>query len=112
MARGYKQPAETLEWIAPSGGVLAGVPVIIGTPGTLAFPLGNAAVGEPFRTPTAGSYVMTKEPGLAITNGDTLYWDNTNKRITKTASTNVVAGIAGKSEIAGSSTVQVVFNVR
>lgn len=37
---------------------------------------------------------MPKEASLAVTAGDTVYWDNTNSVITKTATSNTKCGIA------------------
>jgi predicted RecA/RadA family phage recombinase len=41
-----------------------------------------------------GIYDLTKEPSLAITAGARVFWDNTNRRVTTTATSNFPIGIA------------------
>lgn len=50
---------------------------------------------------------MPKEAALAITAGDTVYWDNTNSVITKTSTANTKCGIAVK-DAAGSASVVII----
>lgn len=50
----------------------------------------------------SGAWELPAETGVAFAVGDPLYWDNTNKRLTKTASGNTPAGwcIAAKASAA------------
>lgn len=43
---------------------------------------------------TRGEFELTKEPALAITQGARVFWDNTNRRITTTATGNFQVGPA------------------
>jgi len=52
-----------------------------------------------------GVYTLPKATSLAITQGDALYWDNTNKVLNKTASGNTFAGFAHASAASDATTV-------
>ena len=47
-----------------------------------------------------GDYTLTKEAGVAFTQGDKLYWDATNDNLDKT-NTNIPAGIASGAAASG-----------
>lgn len=53
-----------------------------------------------------GVFDLTKEPSLVVAAGDKLWWDNTNRRVTKTNTSNVPIGIATQAEISASTTVR------
>lgn len=95
MAANYVQPGDTLEFVAPAGGVVSGNAYLMGT-GKVVVALGSAAAGQLFRGATTMVYRLPKAAALAIAAGDTLYWDNTAKVLNKTAAGNVVAGFAAK----------------
>lgn len=50
----------------------------------------NAVVAVDFH----GVYRVTKEPALSVSRGAKLWWDNTNRRVTTTNTSNIAAGIA------------------
>lgn len=60
--------------------------------------LANGASGE---FVTAGVFDLTKATGEAWTVGAKIYWDNTNRRTTTTASGNTLIGVAMLAAIAG-----------
>ena len=59
---------------------------------------------------TKGVFDNTKEPALAITAGARVFWDNTNRRITTTATGNFQVGIASLAALAADTTVRVWLN--
>ena len=54
----------------------------------------DAASGDPLETATTGVYDLTKIGSQAWAQGDKVYWDNTNKRVTKVATDNTLIGVA------------------
>lgn len=99
MSRTFVQPGNSLTLTAPSGGVTASVPLLIGA--LLIVPHNTAAQGEPFEGERVGVHTLPKATSQAWTEGAKLYWDNTAKNITTTASGNTLVGVA--SAAAGSS---------
>lgn len=92
--RNFIQPGRTVDLTAPSGGVVAGNGYKIGS--FIGFAGTSAAQGLPFALHVEGIYDATAEgagSGQDLAEGDTVYWDNTNKRMTKTASGNTKAGL-------------------
>jgi predicted RecA/RadA family phage recombinase len=81
-----------LDLVAPSGGVTAGTGVKIGA--ILAIPSTDAAEGETFNGDTEGCFEHAAATGQAWTQGALLYWDNTAKVFTTTATSNTKAGVA------------------
>lgn len=89
--------------IAPAGGVTSGVPVLIG--GLFGVPVASAAATEQFVLQRTGAYVINKLSTDVVTQGQLLYWDNTNFRLTTTASTHKLVGAALAAAGSGVSTV-------
>ena len=58
---------------------------------------------------TKGVFDIAKEPALAITAGARLFWDNTNRRLTTTATGNFQVGLATVAALAADTTVRVVL---
>ena len=54
----------------------------------------NGAQNELVAVAFNGVYRVSKEPSLAISRGAKLWWDNTNRRLTTTATGNIAVGIA------------------
>jgi len=68
--------------------------------------LTNIAAGETGTVSLTGVYEMPAASSLAISTGDAVFWNATNKNIDKTA-TGVPAGIAVADKAAAATTVQV-----
>lgn len=82
-----------IEVTAPAGGTTSGVGVLIGS--IFGIAVTTNLVGEAVALRTRGIFDHTKEAagsGQAFVPGDTIYWDNTNKRLTKTTSGNTKVG--------------------
>ncbi|MCQ4162906.1 DUF2190 family protein [Roseomonas sp. GC11] len=106
--RNYLQPGDSLALPIPyAGGVTAGQGVLVGALfGVAAMDGAQNALVE---CQTKGVFDLTKEPALAITAGARVFWDNTNRRITTTATGNFQIGIATTAALAADATVRVVL---
>ena len=105
--KNYIQPGETITLTAPyavssGGGALVGAIF-----GVAVGDVANGAQGE-FRT--TGVYSLRKETGTAWSVGDLIYWDDTNKRCTTTATNNKLIGVAVAAAAAGDATGRVRLN--
>ncbi len=67
----------------------------------------DALSGASAEVAMEGVYDLTKEPSLAISQGARVFWDNTNKRVTTTATSNVAIGHAIVAALAADATVRV-----
>lgn len=79
----------------PSGGLTAGVGALIGA--LFGVALNTTVQGDPNVLLRGGEFDLAKEgagSGQAWTVGLVLYWDNTNKRLTTTASGNTKVALA------------------
>lgn len=90
--KNYVQPGHTLDLTAPAGGVVSGTGYLIGTMFVVASV--TAAAGATFAARLEGVYTLTKAAGAAWTEGAAVYWDNTAKNVTTTASGNTKIGVA------------------
>lgn len=91
MAKNFIQPGGTITLTAPyavssGGGLLVGA--IFGVAA------GDAANGETVEAVLVGVFDLKKKASQVWVPGDTVYWDNTNKETTKTATDNVLIGVA------------------
>lgn len=89
------QNGVVVPFAVPAGGVIGGQMYLINT-GVLVVAMATVAyaAGAKFQALVDGVVTLPKQPGLAIADGAYLYWDNTNKYLTTTASGNVKAGCA------------------
>lgn len=89
--KNHKQDGEVLSLTAPydvasGGGVKIGA--IIGVASSAALS------GEPVQIKRRGVFVLAKTSAQAWSAGDKLYWDDTNKVLTTTATGNTLCGVA------------------
>jgi predicted RecA/RadA family phage recombinase len=76
MANNYIQAGDTVEYAAPSPGVVDGVPILVG--GLVGIPANTAATGVRVNFHLKGVFGnVPKTAGAAWTEGQTLYWDST-----------------------------------
>ena len=106
--RNYIQPGDSLAVAVPyAAGVSSGDGVLVGALfGVAAVDGAQNAVIE---CQTKGVFDLAKEPALAITAGARVFWDNTNRRITTSATGNFAVGIATQAALAADATVRVVL---
>jgi predicted RecA/RadA family phage recombinase len=107
--RNFVQPGDSLAIAVPyAAGVTAGQGVLVGALfGVAAVDGAQNAIIE---AQTQGVFDITKEPALAITAGARVFWDNTNRRITTTATSNFQVGIATLAALAADTAVRVWLN--
>lgn len=89
------ESGDVLTVTAPSGGTTSGVGVLIGSIFGIAVTTNDA--GDSVAIHRSGVFDHTAEgagSGQAWATGDVVYWDNTNKRLTKTSSANTRVGVA------------------
>lgn len=86
---------QVMTYTAPSGGVVSGVPVLIGA--LLVVPVTTNAEGEKFAGETMGVISHTKVSAQAWTEGQKIFWDNSNKRFTNASATGLFpCGVAAE----------------
>lgn len=109
--KNFIQPGNTVSLIAPSGGVVSGNGYLIGALFVVA--LHSAAAGAAFEGVTEGCFTLAAEgagSGQAIAQGALVYWDNTEKRCTATATNNTKIGCAITAKITTATAVDVRLN--
>jgi predicted RecA/RadA family phage recombinase len=108
MATNFIQPGECLTLTAPTGGVTAGTPVLIGA--LLVVPTTTVAQTLPFEGCTMGVFTLPKATGATWSEGQLLYWDDTAKKCTPTATSNTRIGCAVAAAASGDTTGKVRLN--
>jgi len=107
--KNFIQRGETLTLTAPyavssGGGALVGS--IFGVAVT------DVASGEDGEFQVAGVFDLVRETGASTgwSQGALIYWDNTNKRVTKTSTSNKLIGVAVRAAADGDATGRVRLN--
>ena len=104
--RNFIQPGDSLAVAVPyAGGVTSGQGVLVGA--LFGVAAVDAAQNAVIEAATAGVFDLTKEPALAISAGARVFWDNTNRRVTTTATGNFCIGLATQAALAADATVRV-----
>lgn len=70
----------------------------------------SAASGEQVEIARVGQFLLAKESGQAWTQGAKIYWDNTNKRCTTTATGNTLVGVAAAAAASADTTGVVILD--
>lgn len=105
-----QQNGDVLDLVAPAGGVVSGTPVKIGQ--MIVVPQATAAVGVVFAGVRKGVFAgVAKATGAAWSEGDRLYWNDTNKNFTKTSTGATECAIAVKAAASGDATGTVLLGV-
>jgi predicted RecA/RadA family phage recombinase len=104
--RNFIQPGDSLAVAVPyAGGVTSGQGVLVGA--LFGVAAVDAAQNAVIEAATQGVFDLTKEPALAISAGARVFWDNTNRRVTTTATGNFCIGLATQAALAADATVRV-----
>ena len=103
----YIQPGEVIDYTAAAA-TTAGTVVLVGK--RIGVVLADLAIGETGGAQVTGVQEIAKLSTDVVAQGDLLYWDDTNKRLTTTVGTNTLAGYAFKASAAGVATVQIKIN--
>ena len=89
--KNFVQPGNTITLAAPAA-VTSGSGILVGA--IFGIAAHDAASGEPVETVTAGVFDLNKVGSEAWSVGDRVYWDDTDKRVTKVATDNTLIGVA------------------
>lgn len=93
MSTTYIQPGDVLDLTAPAGGVVKGVPILIGS--LVVIPTDTVAQTLPFKGRTVGVHTCPKATGATWSEGQVLYWDSTAGNFATAASATARrAGVA------------------
>ena len=106
MAKNFIQPGITIALIAPYA-VVSGDGLLVGS--IFGVATGDAANGVELEAMVTGVFDLSKA-GDTVTQGAKLYWDNTNKNLTTTATANTLIGAAVTAAAIGDATVVVRLN--
>ena len=91
--KNYVQPGDVITVTAPAGGMTSGVGVLIGDH-LFGVATGDVAAGQSGEVQTTGVVDIAKTSALAIAVGDSLFWDDSNKVVNKTATAQKAVGYA------------------
>lgn len=105
MAKTYIQEGDILT-LTPGAAVAAGVGYQFGT-GLFGIALEDVAISTPGAFAVEGVWEVAKTSALAISVGDRVFWDSTNKVVNKTSSAQQCVGIAVEAAANPSSTVKI-----
>lgn len=92
MARTFVQPGKILSLIAPSGGVVASAPLMIGS--LFVIPQNTAAQTLPFEGMVTGVHTLSKTSAQAWTAGQKVYWNASTSKVDSDATTGPLIGVA------------------
>jgi len=106
MAGNFVQDGEALSLVAPYQ-VASGAGMLVGS--IFAVALAAAASGAAVQARRRGVWDLAKATGQAWTQGLKVYWDNTNKNVTSTASGNTLIGAATQAQASGDTVGRVVL---
>ena len=87
----YVQPGNTITLTAPYD-VTSGDGLLVGA--IFGIASGDALTGSEVEVVTTGVFDLIKAASQAWAVGDKVYWDNTNRVATKTATANTLIGVA------------------
>lgn len=89
--KNYVQPGNTITLTAPYN-VASGDGLLVGA--IFGVATGAAVSGDSIEAALVGVFDLTKVGSQAWAAGDKIYWDNTAKQATKTATSNTLIGVA------------------
>lgn len=92
MATNFKQPGDVVELAAPSGGVVTGIPELIG--GLFLVPLVTAAATVRASFQAVGVWTLAKTSAQAWTEGQKIFWDDGNSRCDSDSTVGPLIGVA------------------
>lgn len=104
MATNYIQPGEVLT-LTPAAAVASGVGYLFGA-ALFGIALKDVVISTPGEFMVEGVFSIAKTSALAISVGDRLFWDATNKVVNKTSTAQQCVGIAVEAAANPSATVK------
>lgn len=107
--KNYIQEGDRLQYANSSGSTItSGTPILVGE--RLGIATGDIADGTTGILAMEGVFSIAKLSTDVVTQGALLYWDDTNKRLTLTATANTLAGYAQSAAGNGITTVECMIN--
>ena len=100
--KNYVHPGNTITLTAPYA-VTSGDGLLVGA--IFGVAAGHAANAETIEASLVGVFDLKKVASQAWSAGDKIYWDNTNKEASKTATGNVLIGVATEAVAGGAADV-------
>lgn len=107
MAKNYIQEGAVLDYVAAAA-IAAGAVVVMGK--RIGIALGNIAIGETGSVAVTDVFSVAKLSTDVVAQGDLLYWDAANSRLTTTVGANLLAGYAAAPAGNGVTTVNIAIN--
>lgn len=107
MTRKFVQPGEVMDYTAATA-IASGDVVKIGA--RIGVALADIASGATGPVQVSGVFEIAKLTTDVVAQGDLLYWDDTNKRLTTTSVGNTLAGYAFSAAGNGAATVNIKLN--
>lgn len=104
--KNFVQPGKVVTLTAPYQ-VLSGGGLLVGS--IFGVACDDAANAAQVEAAVAGVFDLAKASG-AVSEGDKIYWDNTNKVVTTVAGSNPLIGIAIQAQQSGDATARVLLN--
>lgn len=108
MAKNYVGEGDVLDYTAGGVAVASGALVVMGK--RVGIALGDIPPLTTGAAAVTGTWNVNKAVGEAVAQGDELYWDDVNDRLTKTANANTLAGYATAAAGAGAASVSIKIN--
>jgi len=108
VAKNYVQEGDVLDYKAGATGVVSGLMVAMGK--RVGIALRDIAPHETGSVAVTGVWNVAKLPTDVVVQGDVLYWDADDFRLTITEGTNTPAGYAAASAGNGAATVLIKIN--
>ena len=102
MSKALAAPGWIVDFTAPVGGVVSGQGYQIGN--AFGFAERSEVAGNKFPLAVVGVFTCLSSTSDAWTEGQVLYWDNTNRVVTSTASGNLKIGYCVVAKATGATT--------
>lgn len=108
MAKNYVEEGEILPYTTGGAAVASGAVVLMGK--RLAVALGDIPANSTGSVAVTGVWAITKLATDVVNQGDLLYWDSGNSRLTVTVGANTLAGFAAAAAGNGVAAVNIKIN--
>ena len=108
MAKNYVQEGEVLDFVAGGAPVASGAVVLMGK--RIGIATADVAAGAKGAAAVTGVWNVAKLATDVVAQGDLLYWDAANNRLTTTVGANTLAGYAAAAAGNGVATVSIKIN--
>lgn len=104
--KNYIQEGDAINYLVPADTTIAAGDVVVVGVSLVGVAVTGGTTGDTIVVNLEGVYTLTKDAPLVITQGDKVYWNTTNKEITKT-DTDKYIGYAWASAVSAATSVEV-----